>query len=123
MSEVMNQAEELRQKMIALLVAERQAIDEKLVQIGCGASPQAAKKSKACSICGSGEHNARTCDQRKTSDAAQVQDSVQLNLRAADCALESPELCAIKLCGGFRISMNDAINYELLGRTVSHALR
>jgi len=70
MSEVMNQVEELRQKMIALLVAERQAIDEKLQQIGFDGSPQAPKKGKACSICGSAEHNARTCDQRRVPEPA-----------------------------------------------------
>ena len=70
MSDILSQAEDLRQKVIALLLAERQAIEEKLAQVGYDGSGQPAKRSKACSICGSGEHNARTCDQRKAEEAA-----------------------------------------------------
>jgi hypothetical protein len=80
MSDVVNQAEELRQKMIVLLVAERQAIDEKLAQIGHDGGLQAAKKGKTCSICGSVEHNARTCDQKKGPDSVQIPEAVQLKL-------------------------------------------
>jgi hypothetical protein len=70
MSDILSQAEDLRQKVIALLLAERQAIEEKLAQVGYDGSVQPSKKSKTCSICGSAEHNARTCDQRKAEEAA-----------------------------------------------------
>ncbi len=69
MSGTLSQAEELRQRMISLLLAERQAIDEKLGLVGYDGSAQPAKRAKVCSICGSAEHNARTCDQRKTVNA------------------------------------------------------
>ena len=65
MSEVLNEAEGLRQKMIALLLAERQAIDEKLALVGYDGVAALPRKAKVCSLCGSSEHNARTCDQRR----------------------------------------------------------
>jgi len=70
MSEILNQAEELRQKMVALLLSERQAIDEKLALVGYDGGAQPGKKVKACSACGSTEHNARTCDQRKAPETS-----------------------------------------------------
>jgi len=60
MSEILDQAEELRGKAIALLLAERQAIDRMLALLGHdGASPAAPAKPKTCAVCGSPEHNAR----------------------------------------------------------------
>jgi hypothetical protein len=60
MSETLNQAEELRQKAIVLLVAERQAIDEKLALFGFDGAGAAPKKNK-CSKCGQEGHTARNC--------------------------------------------------------------
>jgi len=72
MSDILSQAEDLRQKLISLLLAERQAIDEKLTLVGYDGGGLPAKKNKACSICGSTEHNARTCDQKRVADGAEV---------------------------------------------------
>ncbi len=69
MSDILNQVEDLRQKAISILLAERQAIDEKLALVGYTANGQMPKKTKACSICGSLEHNARTCSQAKTQES------------------------------------------------------
>lgn len=67
MSQILHQVDELRQQAIAMLLAERQAIDEKLASLSYdGAAPP---KKKICSLCQSPEHNARTCPQRTTSPA------------------------------------------------------
>ena len=58
MSHTIEQAEELRQKAISLLLQERETIDQKLQQLGHGTE---AKKVRACSKCGSADHNARSC--------------------------------------------------------------
>jgi hypothetical protein len=60
---ILDQAEELRQKAITLLVQEREAIDQKLVQLGFDGSPKEAKRS--CSVCGAADHNARRCPKGK----------------------------------------------------------
>ena len=60
MSEILKQAEELRQQAISLLLDERQAIDRTLAMLGYdGGSPAAPAKPKTCAVCGSPEHNAR----------------------------------------------------------------
>jgi hypothetical protein len=73
MSEVINEAETLRLKLIALLVTEREAIDEKLALVGYDGMGRPAKKTKVCSVCGSADHNARTCDSRKAPEAASAE--------------------------------------------------
>jgi len=61
---ILDQAEELRQKAITLLLQEREAIDQKLAQFGfTGATPKEAKRS--CSVCGAADHNARRCQKSK----------------------------------------------------------
>jgi len=67
MSQITDQAEALRQQAIGLLMAERQTIDQKLATLGADGTetPSINKKSKACSICFSESHNARTCPQKK----------------------------------------------------------
>jgi hypothetical protein len=60
MSQIIDQAEELRKQAIALLLAERQSIDRTLALLGYdGVSPAAPVKPKTCAVCGSPEHNAR----------------------------------------------------------------
>jgi len=60
MSQILEQAEALRQQAICLLVAERQEIERKLVTLGYdGTEPPTTRKSKNCSECGSADHNAR----------------------------------------------------------------
>ena len=60
MSQIIEQAEALRQQAIGLLVADRQDIDRKLAMLGYdGTAPTVPAKSKSCSVCGSPEHNAR----------------------------------------------------------------
>jgi hypothetical protein len=62
MSTILEQAEQYRQQAIALLIQERETIDQKLNQLGAnGDNSPAAKKVRACSKCGSADHNARTC--------------------------------------------------------------
>ena len=85
MSDVLNQAEELRQKMINLLLAERQAIDEKLALVGYENGRPSLRRSKACSTCGSPEHNARTCPRR-------VSDTQDGGRRSPAGLLESSEV-------------------------------
>jgi hypothetical protein len=61
MSYITDQAEDLRKQAIALLVAERQAIDSKLALLGFNAAEQgiAEPSCKKCSVCGDPSHNAR----------------------------------------------------------------
>jgi hypothetical protein len=65
MSQILDQSETLRQQAIAILMAERQAIDDKLEQLGySGEVAAAAPRKRACSLCGSDSHTARTCPQK-----------------------------------------------------------
>jgi hypothetical protein len=67
MSHITEQAEELRQKAIALLLQEREAIDQKLAQFGfAGAASKEVRRS--CSVCGAPDHNARRCPKRDTAE-------------------------------------------------------
>jgi hypothetical protein len=64
---VLEQAEQLRQQAIGLLVAERDAIDEKLAVLGFDGLVKAAepaRKPKTCKICGQSGHTAPTCPLR-----------------------------------------------------------
>jgi hypothetical protein len=63
---ILEQAEEFRQKAITLLQQEREAIDQKLAQLGHDGMPREAKRS--CSICGAADHNARRCSKNKAPD-------------------------------------------------------
>jgi len=63
---ILDQAEELRQKAITLLLQECEAIDEKLVQMGYDGQPRETKRS--CSNCGATDHNARRCLKVKTAE-------------------------------------------------------
>jgi len=66
MSQITDQAETLRQQAIGILMAERQIIDQKLAMLGAdGTEAPTIKKGKACSICSSESHNARTCPNKK----------------------------------------------------------
>ncbi len=66
MSHVTEQAEELRQKAIALLLQEREAIDQKLTQLAYNSGPRELKRS--CSNCGATDHNARRCPKAQASE-------------------------------------------------------
>ncbi|MGA2269059.1 MAG: hypothetical protein ABSH44_11375 [Bryobacteraceae bacterium] len=60
MSQIIDQAEALRQQAIGLLLAERQTIDRTLALLGYdGVNPAAPTRAKTCAVCGSPEHNAR----------------------------------------------------------------
>jgi hypothetical protein len=65
MSETIQQAEDLRSRAIGLLLAERQAIDDRLRLFGYDGMLPTHLKQKACSVCGDGAHNARTCPNKK----------------------------------------------------------
>jgi hypothetical protein len=65
MSQITDQAEALRQQAIGLLIAERQTIDQKLAMLGADGTESPVKKGKACGVCSSPDHNARTCPNRK----------------------------------------------------------
>ena len=60
MSIILEQAEDLRKRAVELLLTERNAIDEKLTTLGYDGAGT-AKKVRACSKCGSADHNSRTC--------------------------------------------------------------
>jgi len=59
----LEKVEQLRQEAIALLLQERQTIDEKLKQLGHNGEPILNKghKKKACRRCGQAGHTVRTC--------------------------------------------------------------
>jgi hypothetical protein len=62
MSQIIDQAESLRLQAIGILMAERQTIDQKLATLGADGTE--TKKIKACRVCSSESHNARTCPQK-----------------------------------------------------------
>jgi hypothetical protein len=65
MSQIIDQAESLRLQAIGILMAERQTIDQKLATLGAdGTETTTTKKIKACRVCSSESHNARTCPQK-----------------------------------------------------------
>jgi hypothetical protein len=64
---ILDQAEELRQKAITLLVQEREAIDQKLTQLGYDGAPKQTKRS--CSVCGAADHNVRRCPKRDAAES------------------------------------------------------
>jgi hypothetical protein len=65
MTQSIEQAEALRQQAIALLLADRNAIDSQLAKMGYdGTTP--TEKKKACSHCHESGHTARTCPARVT---------------------------------------------------------
>lgn len=70
MSQVIEQADELRSKAIEILVAERGRIDERLSLLGYDGAPIAspAKKERACGTCGGTGHTSRACPGGKTAD-------------------------------------------------------
>ena len=70
MNQSIEQAESLRQQAIALLIADRSAIDDKLAQLGYdGMTPTIAreKKVRTCSKCGQPGHNAKACTANRLS--------------------------------------------------------
>ena len=56
---ILEQAEELRQKAIALLVQERETINQKLNQLGYEGTEKGSRKK--CGRCGQEGHSVRTC--------------------------------------------------------------
>ena len=61
MSQIIDQAEELRAQAIALLLQERNAIEQKLGQLGYDGAETKSRKQITCGKCGAGGHTARTC--------------------------------------------------------------
>jgi hypothetical protein len=63
----LQQAEALRQQAIEILVSERNAIDQKLQQLGYNDTQETARTipngthKKSCTRCGEPGHNARRC--------------------------------------------------------------
>lgn len=82
MSHIIEQAEELRQKAIAILLQERETIDAKLMQLGHAGPPKQAKRS--CSNCGGTDHNARRCPTNKA-----VQNLARANTQSPEEERES----------------------------------
>jgi hypothetical protein len=60
---ILDQAEQLRQQAIALLLQERGTIEHKLNQLGHDGQPGELKprKPKSCRRCGQEGHTTRTC--------------------------------------------------------------
>ena len=63
MSQIIEQAETLRQQAIGILMAERQQIDRKLTLLGADGNETipAIPKPRVCARCGKPGHNAKTC--------------------------------------------------------------
>lgn len=60
MTQSIDQAEALRQQAIALLIADKTAIEEKLFQLGYdGTTPR--QKKRVCSLCQGADHTPRAC--------------------------------------------------------------
>jgi len=69
----LQQAEALRQQAIALLLAERSEIEEKLLQLGYGDIDEPATaphRRNNCKHCGEPGHNTRRCPKRNTEEPA-----------------------------------------------------
>lgn len=60
---ILDQAEQLRQQAISLLLHERETIDQKLTLLGYDGTAKEARRS--CSRCGGADHNARRCPKNK----------------------------------------------------------
>jgi hypothetical protein len=74
MSQILEQAENLRQQAITILLAERQEIDGKLAVLGYdGGNPPSLPKVKSCSVCGNPKHTARFHKKNGTVEAAPTQ--------------------------------------------------
>jgi hypothetical protein len=70
---ILEQAEQLRQQAIGLLLQERKSIEAKLGQLGYdGLSAEIKnRKPKTCGRCGQEGHTARTCtDTKEKSDSS-----------------------------------------------------
>ena len=77
MSQVIEQADELRKKAIEILLTERAAIDERLQMLAYdGTENSPVARQRICGICGSAEHNARRCP-KKNSAIASAPDSAR----------------------------------------------
>jgi hypothetical protein len=74
MSEIIQQADELRARAITILVAERALIDERLTLLGydgtAPGAPAGGRRAKTCSACGGENHTARTCANRDVAAVA-----------------------------------------------------
>jgi hypothetical protein len=61
---ILDQAEQLRQQAISLLLKERGMIEEKLTQLGYdGEAEIKTRKPKTCGRCGQEGHTMRTCSE------------------------------------------------------------
>jgi hypothetical protein len=60
---ILEQAEQLRQQAILILVQERETIEQKLTQLGYDGAPAEVRnrKPKTCGRCGQEGHTMRTC--------------------------------------------------------------
>lgn len=61
MSQIIEQAEELRARAVALLLQEQNAIEQKLDQLGYAGAETKSRKQVTCGKCGGTGHTARTC--------------------------------------------------------------
>jgi len=68
---VIDQAEQLRQQAISLLLQERGTIEKKLSQLGYDGEPGEIKNRKrtTCGRCGQEGHTMRTCQTSKETNA------------------------------------------------------
>lgn len=71
MSQITEQADELRKKAIEILLNERAAIDERLNLLAYqGTGMNTPTKQRTCRTCGSPEHDARRCPTKHPADSA-----------------------------------------------------
>jgi hypothetical protein len=69
MSQVIDQADELRKRAIEILLVERAAIDERLTMLAYNGTPiMPSEKQRICGICGSPDHNARRCPKKNAGE-------------------------------------------------------
>jgi hypothetical protein len=80
MSHAIDQAEDLRQRAVDILLAERAAIDEHLAMLsydGREAPSAASSKRRVCTVCGSADHNARRCPKKGSEPSASTSQVLQ----------------------------------------------
>ena len=67
MNQAIEHAERLRQEAIAILIADRDALDAQLARLGyAGETAQKKSRTVTCGKCGGEGHTARACPQSAT---------------------------------------------------------
>jgi hypothetical protein len=68
MSQIIDQADDLRKRAIEILLTERAAIDERLGMLAYDGPSIRPAQQRTCRNCGGTDHNARRCPQRNSEE-------------------------------------------------------